>query len=69
MAFPYLLKHKGVLVVNVDNVETHLRLVATKTYNNGTIKYYFHRMNQFVEKILDELEWQFKNRYSKNWLC
>ena len=42
---------------------------VTKIYSNGAVKYYFHRMNPFVEKILDVLGEQFKNRYSENWLC
>jgi transposase len=41
---------------------------VTKIHVGDDVKYYFHRMNKFVEVVLDVLGPQYQNRYSELWL-
>ena len=41
---------------------------VTKITTNSEVKYYFHRMDKFIETVLEVLGTQYQQRYSEIWL-
>ena len=41
---------------------------VTKIHVGKEIKYYFHRMDKFIETVLEVLGAQYQKRYSEVWL-